>query len=173
MWPGQHSEIETLGRAHHGSELASEHRALTPLQGEQRFSAALMAVFLAAASATEVLYITEVKSIRTVNLKTGMPTVREALQHLERELSRSREAGCIALKLIHGYGSSGTGGDIRIAAQKLLTERASRGEIRACIFGENWAKSDEEAWALIQSHPELKQDPDLGKRNRGITIVVL
>jgi hypothetical protein len=26
--------------------------------------------------------------IKTVNLKTGMPTVTEALQHLERELAR-------------------------------------------------------------------------------------
>jgi len=102
-----------------------------------------------------------------------MPTVTEALQHLERELARSRQAGCRVLKLIHGYGSSGAGGDIRIAAQKRLTAMASRGEIRVCIFGENWAKSDEQAWALIKDRPELKQDTDLGKGNRGITIVVL
>jgi hypothetical protein len=50
---------------------------------------------------------------------------------------------------------------------------ASRGDIHACIFGENWSKSDEQAWALIKARPELKQDTDLGKRNRGITIVVL
>ena len=50
---------------------------------------------------------------------------------------------------------------------------AGRGEIRACIFGENWAKSDEQAWALINARPELKQDPDLGRRNQGITIAVL
>jgi len=77
------------------------------------------------------------------------------------------------LKLIHGYGSSGAGGEIRIAAQKRLTEMATRGEIRACIFGEDWAKSDERAWALINARPELKQDPDLGRKNLGITIVVL
>ena len=101
-----------------------------------------------------------------------MPTVREALQHLERELARARREGCVVLTLIHGYGSSGAGGEIRIAAQKRLTEMTSRGEIRACIFGENWAKSDEQAWALLKAHPELKQDTDLGKRNLGITIVV-
>jgi hypothetical protein len=102
-----------------------------------------------------------------------MPTVPEALQHLDRELARARQARCAVIKLIHGYGSSGAGGDIRLAAQRHLTEMASRGDIHACIFGENWARSDEQAWALIQSHPELKQDPDLGKRNRGITIVAL
>ena len=102
-----------------------------------------------------------------------MPTVPEALQRLDRELARARQEGRIVLKLIHGYGSSGAGGEIRIAAQKRLTEMASRGDIHACIFGENWAKSDEQAWALLKAHPELKQDTDLGKRNLGITIVAL
>jgi len=102
-----------------------------------------------------------------------MPTVSEALQQLDRELARARQAGCGVIKLVHGYGSSGAGGEIRIAAQKRLTEMAARGEIRAYIFGETWAKSDEQAWALINARPELKQDRDLGKRNQGITIVVL
>jgi hypothetical protein len=102
-----------------------------------------------------------------------MPTVSEALQHLERELARARQSGCGVVKLIHGYGSTGAGGDIRIAVQRRLTEMASRAEIRACVFGESWAKSDEHAWALINARPELKQDHDLGRQNRGITIVVL
>ena len=80
-----------------------------------------------------------------------MPTVAEALQHLERELARARQTGCGVVKLIHGYGSSGAGGEIRIAAQRRLTEMAGRGEIRACIFGEDWAKSDEQSWALINA----------------------
>ena len=102
-----------------------------------------------------------------------MPPVSEALQYLDRELARSRQAGCTVMKLIHGYGSSGAGGEIRIATQKRLAGMAARGEIRACIFGENWAKSDEQAWALITARPELKQDHDLGRRNLGITIVLL
>jgi hypothetical protein len=102
-----------------------------------------------------------------------MPTVSEAMQHLDRELARARQTGCGVLKLIHGYGSSGAGGEIRIAAQRRLAEMAGRGEIRACIFGEDWSKSDERAWALINARPELKRDTDLGRRNLGITIVVL
>jgi hypothetical protein len=111
--------------------------------------------------------------IKTVNLKSRMPTVSEALQQLDRELALARQAGCAVIKLIHGYGSSGAGGEIRIAAQRRLMEMRGRGEIRACIFGENWAKSDEQVWALINAHSELKQDHDLGRRNLGITIVVL
>jgi hypothetical protein len=102
-----------------------------------------------------------------------MPTVSEALQHLDRELARARQSGGAVLKLIHGYGSSGAGGEIRIAVQKRLAELTDRSDIRCCIFGENWTKSDQQAWALINDHPELKRDVDLGRRNLGITIVVI
>ncbi len=89
-----------------------------------------------------------------------MPTVAQALQHLDRELARARQAGCGVVKLVHGYGSTGAGGEIRVAVQRRLAEMAGRGEIRACIFGEDWAKSDERAWALIKARTELKQDHD-------------
>ncbi len=102
-----------------------------------------------------------------------MPTVQQALQHLDRELARAGQTGGGVIKLVHGYGSTGAGGDIRIAVQKRLTEMTARGQIRACIFGEDWAKSDEQTWALITARPELKQDHDLGRRNLGVTIVVL
>lgn len=65
------------------------------------------------------------------------------------------------------------GGDIRIAVQKRLREIADAGQIRGCIFGEDWSKSDETAWKLLRMHPELKNDPDLGRGNRGMTVVVL
>jgi hypothetical protein len=111
--------------------------------------------------------------IKTVSLKSDMPLVRDALQRLDRELTLAQKEKTTLLKLIHGYGSTGEGGDIRIAVQKRLLELTQNGQIRACIFGENWSKSDDAAWKLLQSHPELKSDSDLGRRNRGITIVLL
>src|ERR1022692_972016 len=111
--------------------------------------------------------------MKTVKLKPDMPQVHEALQRLDRELALARQSKATLLKLVHGYGSTGTGGDIRIAVQKRLLEMEQDGQIRGCIFGENWSKSDEAAWKLLQSHPELKGDSDLGRRNRGITIVLL
>lgn len=111
--------------------------------------------------------------IKTVNLKSDMPRVSEALERLERELAIARRDKLTPLKLIHGYGSTGEGGDIRIAVQKRLVEMGQSGQIRACIFGEDWSKSNEAVWKLLQSHRELKDDSDLGRRNRGITIVVL
>src|SRR5579863_932264 len=114
-----------------------------------------------------------IHSVKTVNLKSDMPLVREALQRLDRELALARQEKARLLKLVHGYGSTGEGGEIRIAVQKRLTEMAQSGQIRGCIFGENWSKSDESSWKLLQSHSGLKNDSDLGRGNRGITIVLL
>jgi hypothetical protein len=108
-----------------------------------------------------------------VNLKSDRPTVQEALQRLEREISFARQQKHSLLKVIHGYGSSGTGGDIRIAVQRRLQELVEAGQVRGCIFGEDWSKSQEQTWSLLRGQPGLKGDPDLGRRNPGITIVLL
>jgi len=102
-----------------------------------------------------------------------MPLVSEALQRLGRELALARQEKIKLIKLVHGYGSSSAGGEIRIAVQKHLVGMAQSGQIRGCIFGENWSKSDEATWKLLQLDAELKGDSDLGRRNQGITIVLL
>ena len=112
-------------------------------------------------------------AIRIVDLKSDMPLVNEALQRLEREIAHAHREKTSLLKVIHGYGSSGIGGDIRIAVQRRLRELSDAGEIRACIFGEDWGTSDEATWQVLQSQPELKSDPHLGRKNAGITIVRL
>ena len=98
--------------------------------------------------------------------------MQAALERLDRELLLAREQACALLKVIHGYGSTGVGGDIRIAVQKRLQELVVAGEISGCIFGENWTKTDDETWRILQSRTELKSDPDLGRRNAGITIII-
>jgi hypothetical protein len=102
-----------------------------------------------------------------------MPSVPEALQRLERELSVARQGKTALMKIVHGYGSSGVGGDIRIAVQRRLRELVEGGQIRGCIFGEDWSKTNDTVWQLLQAQAELKSDADLGRGNRGITIVLL
>lgn len=99
--------------------------------------------------------------------------MHEALQRLAQELAQARHQGITRLKVIHGYGSSGAGGDIRIAVQARLQEMAKKGAIRGCVFGEEWSKSCEEVWRLLRENPELKSDKDLGRKNLGITVVLL
>ena len=112
-------------------------------------------------------------NIKTVNLESGMPTVEQATARLKSELQFARQQQTKVLKLIHGYGSTGVGGDLRIALQSSLRQMTDRGEIRDCIYGENWRKGDERAWELVKRFPQFKDDQDFGRLNRGITIVVL
>lgn len=111
--------------------------------------------------------------LKIVSLEEGMPSVPEARARLTRELEAARLGGVTMLKVIHGYGSSGVGGDLRIALQATLRQMQERGEIRGCIFGEDWRASDERTWALLKRFPVLKEDHDLARGNRGITIVEL
>lgn len=109
--------------------------------------------------------------LKIINLEDGFPTVEQARQRMLRELRLAQQSGCRGVKLIHGYGSSGVGGEIRIAIGRSLREMKERGDLSVVIFGEDWAVSDPASWTLIKQHTSLKKDADLGKRNRGITVV--
>ena len=108
----------------------------------------------------------------TTNLEDGMPSVPQALARLAAELQSAQRRRIKVLKLVHGYGSSGLGGDLRVSIQSKLKQMVGSGQIRACIFGEDWRKGDEEAWDLVKRFPFLKGDRDFGRNNRGITLVV-
>ena len=110
--------------------------------------------------------------MKVVNLEQSMPTVPLALSLLNDVLRIARGEGFAAVKLIHGYGSSGVGGALRIAIQNDLARRAAAGEIAALIEGEQWRISNEATWTLLQRFPACKQDRDLGRANKGISIVV-
>lgn len=107
-----------------------------------------------------------------VNLEEGMPRVEEARLRLEHALHEARRAGAAAAKVIHGYGSSGVGGALRTAIQARLRRAAEEGEIRVFIPGEEWRVAERAAWELLKKFPEFKEDSDLGRENRGISIVV-
>lgn len=110
--------------------------------------------------------------VRIVNLEEGLPTVDRAHILLQNELQRARRENLHAIKLIHGYGSKGVGGAIRIAVQGTLAKRVQEGVIRAFIPGEDFRISDETTWDLLRKFPELKLDRDLGRQNKGITLVL-
>ncbi len=112
-------------------------------------------------------------TIKVVNVEEGMPKVEQARLRMQREFHVARSEGSIALKLVHGYGSSGVGGVLRTELQKDLRKAEQDGAIRAFIPGEDWRVSDERTWQLLRKYPEWKQDPDLGRNNKGISVVVL
>ncbi len=111
--------------------------------------------------------------MKVVNLEEGMPTVEQARLKLGYELNRARAEGCAAVKIIHGYGSSGVGGALRTGIQGTLRWMAQEGKLAAFIAGEDWRVSQETTWDLLKKFPEWKQDRDLGRGNKGISIVLL
>jgi len=111
--------------------------------------------------------------IKIIDLEDGMPKVEEARLRMQHELQVARQQGYAAVKLIHGYGSSGVGGSLRIELQKELQRLASAGSVRSFVVGEDWRISDEKTWELLKRYPEWKGDSDLGKGNKGISIVLL
>jgi hypothetical protein len=111
--------------------------------------------------------------IKIINLEDGMPKVEEARLRMQRELQIARQQGYAAVKLIHAWGSSGVGGSLRIELQKELQRLAGVSGVRSFIAGEHWRISDEKTWELLKRYPEWKRDSDLGKANKGISIVLL
>jgi hypothetical protein len=114
-----------------------------------------------------------VNLLKVINLEEGLPTVEQARQKMLRELEVARRSGHKGVKFIHGYGSSGVGGELRIAIGSTLQQMKQRGEVSAVVFGEDWAVNDSDTWARIKRYPALKQDRDLGRKKRGITVVWL
>jgi len=109
------------------------------------------------------------KPYQVVNLESGRPTVAAALGKLERRIETARRQGVKVLKVIHGYGSSGKGGGLRDAVRRALPELERQGLIRGHVAGEHFTKQS----AILRQFPRLEDDADLGRGNRGVTLVVL
>ncbi len=102
-----------------------------------------------------------------------MPTVEEAERLLRRELDRATASGAKVLTVVHGYGSGGKGGAIREAARLLLRGKVASGQARASVPGEEFSVTSRETAGLLRTFPWLRDHQDLGRANRGITVVVL
>ena len=109
--------------------------------------------------------------MRTINLKTGFPTVDEARRRLLKELDTARRSGSRLLKVIHGWGSSGEGGKIGPAIRRSLRLRVKEGKVVCFVPGERFSSDSLEGRDLQQRHPSARSDPEYNRANPGITIV--
>lgn len=110
---------------------------------------------------------------KTVNLESGLPTVKQALDKLQKEMLTASLEQIAVLTLIHGYGSSGKGGVIRLECRKTLEYLMGRGEVKMIVFGEDFNHRHPPVKQLLRRFPELSRHPHLNNRNKGITLVVL
>ncbi len=111
--------------------------------------------------------------IPQLDLEQGMPTVEEALSRMRLGLQEMRYSRVKVVRLIHGYGSTGRGGKIRIGVRSELAAMKRRGQIRDFIPGEDFGPLSEASRRLTETDKTVTHDPHYGRMNPGITVVVL
>ena len=111
--------------------------------------------------------------IPRINLEAGMPLAEDAVRRMRMGIQEMKVSRVKTVKLIHGYGSTGRGGKIRIAVREELAAMKKRGLIRDFIPGEDFGPLDAAARKLTDQDKTVSRDPDYGRMNQGITIVVL
>lgn len=109
--------------------------------------------------------------IRTFNVEAGLPTLDEARKLVAQEIRRVRREGARILKVIHGYGSSGKGGALRVGLRKSFALRKKEGLLRDCIAGEDFSIFNRATLVLLEEVPELRGDPDLNATNEGVSVL--
>jgi len=112
-------------------------------------------------------------SVRTFNVKADMPKVDEARRRVLEQIRRAKRERVTALKIIHGWGSSGRGGALCVALRKSFRLRRKEGVIRDFIPGEDFSIFNPTTLALLEAEPGLRADPDLNATNEGITLLWL
>ncbi len=113
------------------------------------------------------------EKIKTINLKKGMPFVDEALDTLSLELDLARSQGVKVLRVIHGYGSSGTGGKIKQAVIQELASLSRARRVHAYVVGDRYSEDTNQGRDLLSRFPGLRSTLVSDRHNPGITFVQL
>lgn len=111
--------------------------------------------------------------LKEINIKTDMPTADSAIKLIILNINNSKKLGAGAIKIIHGYGSSGKGGKIRVAARRYLETQKRSGAIRDYIAGEDFTIFNKSTLCAFSACEDLRLDKDLERHNNGITIIIL
>lgn len=107
------------------------------------------------------------------NLEFDLPTLDEARKRLIEIIEREKKEGTKVFKIIHGYGSSGTGGKLRIGLRRSLRKRIKEKKISDFIPGEEFNLYSERTRHFLDEIPNLKYEQDFNRNNHGITIIIL
>ena len=109
-----------------------------------------------------------------LNLESGGPSAEEALERLTLHVRATSEAGIRALIVIHGYGSSGSGGKIKWVVRDALENNYFSDRVDEYYFGEDLAFGSGSYQAVIKRRASLKQHLSQFKiGNAGMTVLLL
>ena len=110
-------------------------------------------------------------AVRTFNVEADLPSVDEARRLVMEAIRDAKRSGVRALKIIHGYGSSGKGGRLNVGLRKSFALRKREKVIKDFIPGEDFSIFENRVLELLEAVPDLRADSDLNATNEGITIV--
>ena len=113
------------------------------------------------------------KDIIKLDVESKNLTVLEALATVEMEIETLKLGGESLLKIVHGYGSKGVGGNIKkalLAHLKILKKHKKICDFFAC---EKFCITHKNYKIYIKKYPNLLVDGNIKNLNPGATIVIL
>ena len=111
--------------------------------------------------------------VRTVNMESGRPSVVEGLERLQREIALARQTGVRVLRVIHGWGSSGTGGRLRTACRAYLYRELKARHLKAVVPGDDYSRASPDGRDLLSRYDDLRSGERSDTQNAGITFIEL
>jgi hypothetical protein len=109
-----------------------------------------------------------------MNLESDLPTVDDALDRFHETLEKLQGKGFRTVKVIHGHGSSGTGGKIRKAFRQAMDDGLWGEAIIEVYYGEILTPHRAEYSDLIKRYPAIQDTITRDMQgNPGITLLLL
>lgn len=109
----------------------------------------------------------------TIDIKSEKQTVTEAIAQFLIEVDALKIGGYKVLKVIHGYGSHGVGGAIKLAFLKKCQELKNRKIIEDFTCCDKWIDKNVVKKIAINYCSDLLADVELRNLNPGCSIVIL
>ncbi len=102
-----------------------------------------------------------------------MPTCEESYRRLSYAINKARADNVKVLKIIHGYGSTGKGGELRYCLRERFQAMTWQRRILDFLPGEDLSRSNSKGIKFLKKYPKLVNDSDFNRGNKGITFIVL
>ena len=109
----------------------------------------------------------------TIRIKSNFPTCEEAIVKLYDQIKEAKISGVKIIKVIHGYGSSGKGGELRFCLREYMDSLEDNKFIRYYMIGEEFSRQYKMGKKILHDYPKLVNDKDLNRFNKGITLIAL